>query len=105
MMTRKQVANLLCRLPWVLRGTLVERHLKCRRSGCATCRDGHGHGPVYYLSVRGEDGKTHMVYVPKEHLDEVRAAVGAYKRLKKALAELASRDLERWGKKVRRARR
>jgi hypothetical protein len=45
-----------------------------------------------------------MVYVPKERLDEVRAATAAYQRLKKGLGELARRDLARWRRRTRRAR-
>ena len=91
--------------PLVLRGTVVERYLKCRRKDCPTCREGRGHGPAYYLSIRGDDGKTHMVYIPKEHLQEVKAATRAWKRLKDGVASLAQRDLELWVRRVRRVRR
>jgi hypothetical protein len=52
---------------------VVERYLKCRRKGCAICAKQGGHGPAYYLSIR-EDGKTRMVYIPKDRLAEVRDA-------------------------------
>ena len=102
-MTRRRLAKLLDDAPWVLRGTLVTRYLKCRRADCTICRHQGGHGPAYYLSTRADDGKTRMVYVPKERLGEVRAATAAYQRLKKGLAELARRDLARWRRRTRRA--
>lgn len=60
------------------------------------CKSQGGHGPVYYLSMRGKDGRTRMIYVPKERLSEVRKAVGAYKEIKDGLKQLAARDLEKW---------
>ena len=103
-MTRASFAKLLADAPWVLRGTLVTRYLKCRRHDCEVCRRQGGHGPHYYLSTRGDEGKTRMIYVPKGRLEEVRAAVACYKRLKEGLAELARRDLERWRRRTRRPR-
>ncbi|MFC1805761.1 hypothetical protein ACFL09_02135 [Planctomycetota bacterium] len=54
--------------------------------------------------VEDEDGKTRMIYVSKDRLAEVRAAVAAYRRLKDGLADLARRDLERWRRRTRRPR-
>jgi len=104
-MTRSHVCQLVADAPWVLQGTVVERHLRCRREGCRVCREQGGHGPVYYLSVRGEDGKTRMVYVPKARLGEVGAGVAAFRRLKEGLGELAAGDLRRWCGEARRRRR
>jgi hypothetical protein len=101
-MTRRRISNLIQEEPWILRGTLVERFLKCRRPNCAICQDQGGHGPVYYLSIRGDDGKTHMVYIPKDRLEQVRAGVTAYKGLKEGLARVAGEDLRRWCKEARR---
>ena len=56
---------------------------------------------MYYVSIRGEDKRTHMLYVPKERLDEVKEAMAAYKRLKEGLYELAMKELGRWRSKVR----
>jgi hypothetical protein len=103
-MTRASLAKLLADAPWVLRGTVVTRYLKCKRRECAICQRQGGHGPSYYLSTRGEDGKTRMIYVRKGHLTEVQAAVARYKRLKEGLADLARRDLERWRRRTRRPR-
>ncbi len=104
-MTRRNISKLLQKEPWILRGTVVERFLKCRRPNCTICEEQGGHGPAYYLSIRGDDGKTHMVYIPKGRLEQVRAGVTAYKRLKEGLAHLATEDLRRWCKQARRTQR
>jgi len=31
-----------------------KRYIKCGKKGCKTCREGKGHGPYMYKSVRGE---------------------------------------------------
>jgi len=78
----------------VLRGTVVIRYIKCGRKSCRLCQEGRRHGPSYYLSIRGEDGKTHMVYIPKERLEEVRAATRAWKQLKDAMASMVEVNKE-----------
>lgn len=82
----------------MLAGTVVERYLKCRREGCAICAKQGGHGPAYYLSIR-QDGRTRMVYIPKEHLAEVRKAVSDYHAVRDGLRELTRHELEKWRKK------
>ena len=47
---RKQLLRKLPPLESVLRGTLIERYLRCGNPNCR-CADGQGHGPKYYLSV------------------------------------------------------
>ena len=104
-MTRSSLAKLLADSPVILRATLVERYFKCGRLNCRICARQGGHGPRYYLSVRGEDGKTHMIYVAKARLEEARAGVAAWKRLKEALEQLAAEELEGWrGKSKRKGR-
>jgi hypothetical protein len=87
---------------WILAGTLVKRYLRCRRDGCSICRTQGGHGPAYYLSVRGPKGQTRMIYVPKTRWGEAREGVRAYRRLKAALRRLCAAELRRWRQEIRR---
>jgi hypothetical protein len=104
-MTRIELSLRLTGPAWILAGTLVKRYLRCRRDGCPICRKQGGHGPAYYLSVRGQDGKTRMVYVPKERLAEARQGVKAYRRLKEGLRRLSAEELRQWRQGTRRTRR
>jgi hypothetical protein len=40
-----------------------------------------------------------MIYIPKEHLAEVRKAIQDYKALRDGLQELTRRELHKWRKK------
>lgn len=97
MTSRNILSKRLGQAPWLLAGTVVERYLKCRRKGCAICAKQGGHGPAYYLSIR-EDGRTRMVYIPKDHLDEVRQAISDYHAVRDGLRELTRRELQKWRK-------
>lgn len=48
-----------------LRGSLIERYLRCGKSGCH-CATGRGHGPKYYLSVSYPGRRPEMQYVIQE---------------------------------------
>jgi hypothetical protein len=101
MKTRLRLSKILLEAPWLFSGTLVTRYFKCRRKVCATCRKQGGHGPSYYLSI-SEDGRTRMIYVAKEHLEEVRKAIKESRFLRNELQELARRELAKWRKQRRR---
>ena len=98
MTTRTALSKRLGQAPWLLAGTVVERYLKCRRKGCAICAKQGGHGPAYYLSTRHE-GRTRMVYIPKDHLAEVRQAISDYQAVRDGLQELTKVELQKWRKK------
>lgn len=98
MTTRTALAKRLGQAPWLLAGTVVERYLKCRRKGCSICAKQGGHGPAYYLSIR-QEGRTRMVYIPKEHLAEVRQAISDYHLVRDGLQELTKLELQKWRKK------
>jgi hypothetical protein len=98
MSTRIALSKRLGQAPWLFAGTVVERYLKCRRKGCTICAKQGGHGPAYYLSIR-EDGRTRMVYIPKDHLAEVRRAISDYHAVRDGLQELTKRELQKWRKK------
>jgi hypothetical protein len=95
------MSRVLAEAPWLFSGTLVTRYFKCRRKGCAICREQGGHGPSYYLSIC-EDGRTRMIYVAKEHLEEVRKAIKDSRLLRDGLRELARRELAKWRMQRRR---
>ena len=98
MATRINLTKRLQQAPWLIAGTVVERYLKCQRKECAICREHGGHGPAYYLSIR-EDGRTRMVYIPKEHLSEVRQAIRDYHIIRDGLRELTRSELGKWRRK------
>jgi hypothetical protein len=100
--------NLLCRRDRILqkippmdeliRGSLVERHLRCGKSGCH-CARGKGHR-VWYLTVSFAGGKTEQVTVPKSLLPVVRRWVANYHRWWDGMERISAinRDLlrKRW---------
>jgi hypothetical protein len=53
-----------------LRGSLIERYLRCGKPGCH-CATGRGHGPKYYLSVSYPGRRPEMQYVSQEQKAEV----------------------------------
>ena len=86
---------------WLCPGTVVTRFLRCGRDGCKVCRRQGGHGPAYYVSIRGDDGRTHMLYVAKDHLEEVQQAMERYKKVKEGVYVLAHEDLQGWRERTR----
>jgi hypothetical protein len=55
-----------------LRGSLIERYLRCGKPGCH-CMTGRGHGPKYYLSVSYPKRRPQMQYIPQEQKEAVEA--------------------------------
>jgi len=53
-----------------LRGSLIERYLRCGKPGCH-CAKGRGHGPKYYLSVSYPGRRPELQYVSQEQKAEV----------------------------------
>lgn len=103
MPTRTTLSKRLTGASWLFAGTVVERYLKCRRAGCDICKKQGGHGPAYYLSIL-EDGRTRMVYIPKQELASIRKAVGDYRALRDGLQSLARNELVKWRKQRSRQR-
>lgn len=88
--------RLLARLPpleEVLRGSVVERLLRCGKSGCG-CASGPGHRAVY-LSVTLRGGRTEQLSLPAALLPRVRRQVAAYAAWRKAVEELSALNRER----------
>lgn len=54
----------------LLRGSLIERYLRCGKPGCK-CAQGEGHGPKYYLSVSFAGHRPQMDYVRQGDYEHV----------------------------------
>ena len=98
---RKAVVKQIARARGILQGTIVESFTTCGNKGFR-CAKGEKHGPNYYLSTK-EGGKTQMLYIPRDRLGEVRAAVKRYREVKEAMREviLINRELFRLGEEVK----
>jgi len=97
-------ARLLARLPpldEILRGSLVERWVRCGKASCR-CASGELHRAVY-LSVTHRGGRTEQISVPPELVSEVRNGIAVYQQWWEILERVSAinRDLLR----ARRARR
>lgn len=79
----------------VLRGSVVERLLRCGKPGCR-CATGDGHRAVY-LSVTHQGGRTEQISLPAALQARVRRQVAAYLAWWKAIEDLSAvnRDLLR----------
>jgi hypothetical protein len=60
-----------------LRGSLIERYLRCGKPGCH-CATGRGHGPKYYLSVSYSGRRPEMRYVSQAQKAEVEQLLQNY---------------------------
>jgi len=73
----------------VLRGSIVERSLRCGRKGCHCAQDGGGHHAVY-LSVTVERGRTEQISVPPTLLPDVRRGVATYHKWWEIMEEISA---------------
>jgi len=64
----------------MLRGSLVQKFIRCGKPHCA-CQRGERHGPLYYLSFK-EGGATRLVYIRKAQLAKVRTQIAQFKAYK-----------------------
>ena len=77
----------------VLRGTLLERYVRCGKAGCH-CQAGPGHGPILYLSVTLGVGRTHQITIAPEDQKMARLLVRNYKRIWEVLEEVSTINRE-----------
>jgi hypothetical protein len=70
-----------------LRGSLIERYLRCGKPGCH-CATGRGHGPKYYLSVSFPGERPEMQYVPQEQKPAVEALLRNGHEVRKILEKI-----------------
>ena len=93
---RRRRARLLHKLPpmeQLLRGSIIERYLRCGKPGCK-CAQGEGHGPKYYLSVSFPGLRPQMDYVPQENLEATRALVANFHEVRTTLEEVCAINRE-----------
>jgi hypothetical protein len=91
--------RLLAKLPPlddVLRGSLVERAVRCGKPSCR-CADGELHSAVY-LSVTHPGGRTEQISIPRNLVAMVRHGIAVYGQCWAILEEVAAvnRDLLRY---------
>jgi hypothetical protein len=90
--------RLLAKLPpldEVLRGSLVERSVRCGKTSCR-CASGKLHSAVY-LSVTHRGGRTEQISVPRELVSTVRNGIAVYQTWWEILEQVSTvnRDLLR----------
>jgi hypothetical protein len=77
----------------LLRGSLIERYLRCGKPGCK-CAQGEGHGPKYYLSVSLSGQRPQIDYVPQGDYEQVSQYLSNYQQLRTALEEICEINRE-----------
>ena len=77
----------------VLRGSLIERFLRCGKPGCK-CALGRGHGPKRYLSISHPKSRPEMIYVPELWREQVGAALLSFTRVREILEEICAINAE-----------
>jgi hypothetical protein len=93
---RKRRAQLLQKLPpmeQMLRGSLIERYLRCGKPGCK-CALGKGHGPKYYLSVSLPGLRPQMDYVRQADVEQVSQYLSNHQRLRTIVEEICEINRE-----------
>lgn len=73
----------------ILRGTVGRRYVRCGKPGCR-CETGQGHGPVYYLTVTIESGKTEQISLSPEDYELACRYVQNYKQFLKILDHVST---------------
>lgn len=96
-LTRRR-ERLLAKLPpldEVLRGSLVERSVRCGKPSCR-CASGELHSAVY-LSVTHRGGRTEQISIPRELIGTVRDGIAVYQQWWEILEQVSAinRDLLR----------
>ena len=90
---RQGLAKLLPPVTDILRGSLVERYVTCGNPACK-CAKGERHGPIWYLTVTLGRGRTTGGIIPAEQVDEVRAWIENYHKLKDQLEKISEINRE-----------
>ena len=79
--------------PHILRGSLIERYIRCGKPGCR-CADTAGHGPKYYLSVSYPGQKPQQQYVLQKYQDQVKEFLSNYQQIREFFEEISSINRE-----------
>jgi hypothetical protein len=90
---RTQLLRTLPSMEHLLRGSIIERYLRCGKPGCK-CAQGEGHGPKYYLSVSFPGQRPQMSYVPQGDYEDVSQYLSNYQLLRTAIEEICEINRE-----------
>lgn len=108
LLRRERLIRKLPPLSRVIRGSLIERRLRCGKPYCH-CAEGEGHH-VWYLTVTFAGGRTEQVTVPERWVATVRGWLRNYERWWEILEEVSAINREllrkRWlGREAHQGRR
>ena len=79
--------------PHILRGSLIERYIRCGKPGCG-CAHTAGHGPKYYLSVSYPGRGPEQEYVLRTYHDRVKELLANYQTIKQILEDISTINRE-----------
>jgi hypothetical protein len=89
---RRRLLHKLPPLEEVLRGSVVERAVRCGKPSCR-CASGELH-PAVYLSVTHRGGRTEQISVPHHLLAGVRHGIAVYSKWWEILEQLSAINRE-----------
>jgi len=89
-------------MPETIRGTVVTQRRRCGKANCRCANEGLLHESVV-LSY-SEHSRTHVVMLPPDEVEAVRAATERYRAAKKRLEEAANIGLAQLVSRLGRAR-
>lgn len=102
---RRTLAARLPDVAEVLRGSVVERRMRCGKLSCRCQSDPAArHGPYRHLVTTTGRGRTRSVLIDASQLRWVRAAVGRYRLIQELLEALSEVNAELLGLRQRKAR-
>lgn len=85
---RAELHRTLPPLEEVLRGSFLEREIRCGKPGCR-CAKGPGH-PLLCVTASFPGGRTQQVTVPREWAERVRGWIENYRRYWDAIEEVSA---------------
>lgn len=89
----------------LIRGTLVERRMRCGKASCRCQTDPAArHGPYRLLMTTVGRGRTRTLLLPAPEVRAVRAALDRHRRLAAQLEQISEANWELVALRVRRAR-
>lgn len=87
---RHRLAERLPGVSEIIRGSVVERRMRCGKSSCRCRTDPEAaHGPYRLLMTTVGRGRTRTLLLPAGEVARVRAAVARYKRVEALLEQLS----------------
>lgn len=85
---RASLSETLPPLQEVLRGSFLEREIRCGKPNCR-CASGSGH-PLWCVTASFPGGRTQQVTVPREWAERVRGWIENYRRYWEAIEEISA---------------